>query len=421
MALITKLGIHSFKPCFRNFSSTINKNAKNTTPGVTIREKFLGRLSNNLSSGVVGLANVGKSTFFQAITRTELGNPANYPFATIEPEMSQIIVDSPRLDYLHKLYKSSKKIPTLLKIYDIAGLTRNASSGAGLGNKFLSDIRQVDGIFHVVRGFKDDEIIHIEENKVDPVRDLMIVTDELILKDLEFVETGIEKVEKQLKKPHSNRNEILLELNTLEQIQELLYEGRKVSTEVWSDDKQIEIINNYNLLTAKPTVYLLNVNEQDFASQSNEFLEDIKEWIRMNGPQDKLIIFSAEHETKICNEREQGNTISGESAIPMIVDSMREALRLISFYTCGPKEARQWTIRKGSTAPEAAGCIHTDLQKTFISAQVYKYKDLLEEDENVGINESNLKSKGKQTSYGKGYTVEDGDVMIIKSGGGKKR
>lgn len=383
--------------------------------GCSQPSKHLGRVSNNLSSGVVGLANVGKSTFFQAITRSDLGNPANYPFATIEPEKSQVVVPSPQLDYLQKLYKSNKKVPTALTIYDIAGLTRNASSGAGLGNKFLADIRQVDGIFHVFRGFRDDEIVHIEENKVDPVRDLVIVTDELILKDLEYVESGLERAAKALKKPHSNVPEIELEISTMEKVLDLLYEGKKVTTGTWTDD-EIDVINTYNLLTAKPTVYLMNVNEEDYKSGSNEFLGDVTAWISENCPEDELLLFSARLETKlIAGEAE------GESAIPQIVDTMRGSLDLISFYTCGPKEARQWTVRNGSLAPEAAGCIHTDLQKTFISAQVYKYSDLLEEDVTQGLNEAALKKKGKQYRFGKNYIVEDGDVMVIKAGGAQKR
>lgn len=377
--------------------------------------KYLGRISNNLSLGVVGLANVGKSTFFQAITQTTLGNPGNYPFATIEPEKSQIVVDSPTLAYLAKLYKSNKKIPTNLTIYDIAGLTRNASTGAGLGNKFLGDIRQVDGIFHIVRGFRDDEIIHIEDNKVDPIRDLEIVNDELILKDLEIIEVGIEKLNKNLKKPGVNVAEVKFELEVLDKLSNLLYDGKKITTEEW-EDLEIDVINSYNLLTAKPTVILLNVNEQDFLSQSNEFLSGIQQWIADNCPQDKLMLFSAQHETRILEEQD-----TASSAIPEIVNEMRNALHLISFYTCGPKEARQWTVRKGSTAPEAAGIIHTDLQKTFISAQVYKYEDLMQEDEEAGINESNLRTKGKQYKYGKNYIVEDGDVILFKAGGAKKR
>ncbi|SGZ56138.1 CIC11C00000000825 [Sungouiella intermedia] len=407
----------------RCFSTSVRRWAKKSNVEAPL--KYLGRVSNNLSSGVVGLANVGKSTFFQAITKSTLGNPANYPFATIDPEQSQVMVESPKLDHLQSLYGSVKKVPSSLKIYDIAGLTRNAASGAGLGNKFLADIRQVDGIFHVVRGFRDDEITHIETS-VDPVRDMTIVTDELILKDLDFIETAVDKAQKALKKPHADKAGIQFELDTLDKILEVLYLGRKVAAEEWTD-AEIEIINPLNLLTAKPTVVLLNVNEADYARNDNEFRSSVELWIAENSPDDQLQLFLAQYETQVNQLQESpaelqeyiGQYGLKKSAMAPIVDSMRDALHLILFYTCGPKEAHQWTVRAGSSAPEAAGAIHTDLQKTFILALVYKWEDL--QHENAPLDEGALKSKGKQHRYGKTYTVEDGDVMTIKAGGGKSR
>lgn len=382
------------------------------------KPKYLGRPSNKLTLGVVGLANVGKSTFFQAITRSTLGNPANYPFATIEPEESQVVVESAKLAHLAQLYQSQKLVPTSLTVFDIAGLTRNASSGAGLGNKFLSDIRQVDGLFQVVRGFRDEEIIHIENN-VDPVKDLVIVTDELILKDLEFVETGIEIVERKLKKPHSDRAGLALELQTLNKILDYLYEGKKIVAFEWTDE-EIEVINSYNFLTAKPSVILLNVSVEDYVSGTNEFAGAVTEWIGENCPSDKLVLFSAVYETQLNEAREAGEPpLPTRSCMPAVVDAMRDALHLILFYTCGPKEARQWLVREGLFAPEAAGVIHTDLQKTFVAAQVYKYADL--EGEVLPLNEAALKSKGKQHRGGKTYVVEDGDVLLIKAAGGHAR
>lgn len=388
------------------------------------KPKYLGRVSNNLSSGVVGLANVGKSTFFQAITKSTLGNPANYPYATIDAEQSQVVVASPKLDHLQRLYGSEKIVPTSLTIFDIAGLTRNAASGEGLGNKFLADIRLVDGVFHVVRGFRDDDITHIE-NSVDPVRDMTIVTDELILKDLDFVETALERATKSLKKPQVDKSAVAFEIDTLNKVLEHLYSGRKVVTEEWSD-REIDIINPLNLLTAKPTVVLLNVTPQDYSTNTNEFKLAVELWIDTNSPGDKLLLFSAQYETRLNQLRESGEDKeyaaqfnNAPSAMGAVVDAIREVLRLISFYTCGPKEAHQWTVREGSTAPEAAGAIHTDLQKTFISAQVYKWVDL--EWEEAPLNESAMKSKGKQYRHGKSYVVEDGDVLVIKAAGGRAR
>lgn len=255
----------------RRLTTTALRLAKQSPP--TASTKYLGRPSNNLSAGLVGLANVGKSTFFQAITKSSLGNPANYPYATIEPEKSIVQVPSRKLDHYQRIYKSQKKVPTNLTVWDIAGLTRNSSSGAGLGNKFLNDIRQVDGILQIIRGFMDDEIIHIEENKVDPVRDLVIVNDELILKDLEFIEVEMEKSTKNLKKPNQTHEARNLEL--LEKLSDCLYNGVKVINGVWTDE-EIDYINGLNLLTAKPTVYLLNVSKSDYIAGTNQFWVEYK-------------------------------------------------------------------------------------------------------------------------------------------------
>lgn len=372
--------------------------------------KILSRNSNNLSSGVVGLANVGKSTFFQAITKTRLGNPANYPFATIEPEESRIVVESPKLDKLQSIYKSKKKIPTTLKIFDIAGLTRNASNGEGLGNKFLNDIKQVDGIFQMVRGFRDDEIIHIENN-VDPIRDLVIVMDELILKDLEFIENGIDRLSKNLKKPGQQKDLVEKELKLLNEMSDLLYDGKKLTNFKFKDIESIEMIKKYNFLTIKPTIYLLNVNEEDYLSDTNEFKEDIEKWLGENCPDDKLMLVCAKYENDLIDAE------GGVSKLPSIVQEMRNSLNLISYFTCGEQEAREWTIKKGTTAVDAAGLIHNDLKSSFILAQVYKYKDIEKLSE---INESELKSKGIQHRYGKSHIVEDGDIILFKSGKGKR-
>lgn len=392
----------------RYLSHTTRLLAKSTS-----MPKVLGRASNNLSVGLVGLANVGKSTFFQALTKSTLGNPANYPFATIEPEKSIVLVPLDKLTHYAKLYLSQKTVPTNLTIWDIAGLVRNASSGAGLGNKFLNDIRQVDGILQIVRGFVDDEIVHIEDNKVDPVRDLVIVNDELILKDLEIIELEIERVNKMKNKPGIGGS-YEINLQTLDKLSTLLYDGIKVVNGDWSDE-EVDVINGLNLLTAKPTVYLLNVSKEDYESGNNQFYKEVDEWIATNSPNDKLIMFSAEYETALNNPEELLGT---GSAIGTVVEEMRLVLSLISFFTCGEMEARQWTIRKGSTAPEAAGLIHTDLQKTFINSIVYKWDDLKQLDT---FDESKLKSQGKQHKCGKKYIVEEGDVLIIKAGSGKAR
>lgn len=397
----------------RTFYTTCRRLAKREIS----RAKRLGRASNDLSLGVVGLANVGKSTFFQAITRSTLGNPANYPFATIDAEKSIVAVDSAKLNHYQRLFQSRKRVPTSLTVYDIAGLTRNASSGQGLGNKFLSDIRMVDGIFHMVRGFRDDNITHIEHS-VDPVRDITIVTDELILKDLDYIETAKESARKKARKAHVDKAAVLFELDVYEKLSDELYCGRKAASVQWLDAK-IDVVNQLNLLTAKPTVYLLNVSAADYARGDNEFLASVRDWIADNCPDDRLMLFSAEYENKLneltCQELQDFRAMhdNKESALPLIVDTIRDVLHLISFYTCGPKEAHQWTVQHGSFAPEAAGAIHTDFKKGFISAQVYKWDDM--KNETAPLDEASLKSRGKQLRVGKSYVVEDGDVMVIKS------
>ncbi|KAL6450184.1 LOW QUALITY PROTEIN: YLF2 Obg-like ATPase [Candida maltosa Xu316] len=401
----------------RSFVTTTKLLAKPPATSTTPR-KILGRASNNLSVGLVGLANVGKSTFFQALTKSTLGNPANYPFATIEPEKSIVLVPSEKLAHYASIYGSQKSIPTNLTIWDIAGLVRNASSGAGLGNKFLNDIRQVDGILQIVRGFVNDEIVHIEDNKVDPVRDLVIVNDELILKDLEIIESEIERVKKMKIKP-GIAAQCDATLRVLDKLSMLLYDGIKAVNGEWTDE-EIDVLNGLNLLTAKPTVYLLNVK---YGKQEDQFLAQVKEWIETNSPNDRLLMFSAEHETKLnelVNEELEDyvKEIGRDTAIPTVVDEMRSVLSLISFFTCGPLEARQWTIRRGSTAPEAAGLIHTDLQKTFINATVYKWDDMKEV---LEFDEAKLKAHGKQHKCGKKYEVEEGDVLIVRAGSGKAR
>lgn len=376
--------------------------------------QFLGRVSNNLTLGVVGLANVGKSTFFQAITKSSLGNPANYPYATIDAEKALVAVESPKLDLYQKLFQSEKKVATSLTVYDIAGLTRNAASGQGLGNKFLSDIRQVDGLFHVVRGFRDEDITHIEES-VDPVRDLTIVTDELILKDLDYIETAQELARKNAKKPNTDKKQAEHEMQTLEKLLEVLYSGKKVALEKWSAD-ETGVINPLNLLTAKPTLVLLNVSEADYVAGENEFREAVEQWIEEQGAHDRMLLFSADFERKLIED--ESSEGAKPSAMPDIVAAIREVLHLISFYTCGPKEAHQWTVREGATAPEAAGAIHTDLQKTFISAQVYKYADLAAEA--VPLDEAGMRRRGKQLRVGKLYEIEDGDVVVVKAAKGNR-
>lgn len=389
-----------------------------------VQEKpiLLGRPGNNLKSGIVGLANVGKSTFFQAITRCPLGNPANYPFATIEPEEARVIVPSPRFDKLCELYKPKSEVPAFMTIYDIAGLTKGAAAGEGLGNNFLANIRAVDAIFQVVRCFEDSDIIHIND-EVNPAADLEIVLEELRLKDIEFATKHLEGIEKITKRGGQSLEvkQKKEEAELVKRIIALLEDGQRVANQTWTA-KEVEVINTMFLLTAKPCIYLINLSERDYVRKKNKYLLKIKEWVDKHSPGDMIIPISVSLEEKLANmetddEREAYlKEIGTQSALPKIITTMRQKLDLISFFTGGPDEVREWTIRKWYTAPQAAGTIHTDLERTFILAQVIKYEDLVEYKDEVAV-----KAAGKLLQKGKDYFVEDGDILYIKAAEGKAR
>lgn len=379
----------------------------------------LGRPGNNLKSGIVGLANVGKSTFFQAITRSPHGNPANYPFATIDPEEARVIVPSPRFDKLCEMYKPASEVPAFLTIYDIAGLTRGASKGEGLGNAFLSNIRAVDAIYQVVRCFDDAEITHIEGD-VNPVRDLDIISEELRIKDIEFCtkfREGVEKIAKrggqsiEVKKAKDD-------IDLIDRIIKFLEDGNRVHNGKWSP-KEVEVINQMFLLTAKPTIYLVNLSEKDYIRKKNKHLLGIKEWVDKYSPGDLIIPISVSLEERLSHmepeeAEEELKKLGTQSSLPKITLTMRKALDLISFFTCGADEVREWTIQDGTKAPAAAGVIHGDLQKTFILAQVTRFDDLVE----CG-DEASVKAAGKLMQKGKDYVVEDGDIIYFRAGAGK--
>ncbi|AOW02278.1 P-loop containing nucleoside triphosphate hydrolase protein [Yarrowia lipolytica] len=391
-------------------------------PKKNVKEEkiLLGRPGNNLKSGIVGLANVGKSTFFQAITRCPLGNPANYPFATIEPEEARVTVPSARFDKLCEMYKPASKVPAHITVYDIAGLTKGAHAGEGLGNAFLSNIRAVDAIFQVVRCFDDAEIIHIEGD-VDPVRDLQIIKDELRLKDIEFAKKHLEGVEKIVKRGGQSMEvkQKKEEAATCEKIIKLLEDGHRIANQNWTG-KEVLVINEMLLLTAKPAIYLINLSEKDYVRKKNKYLLKIKQWIDENSPGDVIIPFSVCLEEKLSHMETEEEAeaylkeIGATTSLPKIITTMRQTLGLISFFTSGADEVREWTIRNGTKAPQAAGVIHNDLMNTFILAQVTKYEDLVEYGDDASV-----KAAGKLQQKGKDYVVEDGDVIYFRAGAGK--
>ncbi|CAM9017829.1 hypothetical protein WICANDRAFT_29154 [Wickerhamomyces anomalus NRRL Y-366-8] len=401
-----------FKRCFNTSSISLAKKVTTKSKTSGSNNALLGRTSSKLSVGIVGLANVGKSTFFQAITKSLLGNPNNFPFATIKPEEALYRVPSSKLISLSKIFKSSKITPSYLKIVDIAGLVRNASKGEGLGNQFLADIRNVDGIFHVVRGFDDDTVTHVEIN-VDPIRDLEIVNDELLLKDLETVESAMERNKKDMNKQNL-RVEMIKENEVLEKINDILFENGKLSNYLeWNED-DVKVINKHKFLTAKPTVYLLNVSKQDYESQTNKYIEGVQNWLKEYSPNDKLIMFSADHEHEFVNSEESSPIINE------MVLAMKDSLNLISYYTCGQIEAKEWNIKKLSTAPEGAGLIHTDLQKNFINVLVSKSDKVIErQDELKDV--ADVEKAIRFDRHGKDYIIENGDILIFKAVGGKTK
>ncbi|KAK2787897.1 hypothetical protein FQN52_004396 [Onygenales sp. PD_12] len=381
---------------------------------------LLGRPGNNLKSGIVGLANVGKSTLFQAITKCSLGNPANFPYATIDPEEARVIVPDERYDWLCQHYKPKSQVPANLTVYDIAGLTRGASTGAGLGNAFLSHIRAVDAIFQVVRCFDDAEIIHVEGD-VDPVRDLNIISEELRIKDIEFVEKALEALGKQTRRGGQSleMKKLKEEEATVAKILQWLQDGKDVRKGEWNP-KEVEVINPLFLLTAKPVVYLVNLSEKDYIRQKNKYLPKVAAWIKENSAGDPIIPLSVSFEDRLTRfendaaAEEECKTLGTRSALPKIIITMRQVLNLGSFFTTGTDEVRQWTVRKGTKAPQAAGVIHTDFEKTFIQCIVFNYDVLREYGDEAAV-----KAAGKVLTKGKDYVVEDGDIILIKAGAAK--
>ncbi|KAJ5995462.1 Conserved hypothetical protein CHP00092 [Penicillium waksmanii] len=391
----------------------------------TQEKVLLGRPGNSLKSGIVGLANVGKSTLFQSITKSSLGNPANFPYATIDPEEARVVVPDERFDWLVDHYKPKSVVPANLTVYDIAGLTRGASTGAGLGNNFLSHIRAVDAIYQVVRCFDDAEIIHVEGD-VDPVRDLTIISEELRVKDIEFVEKALDALSKQTRRGGQSleMKKLKEEEATTTRVLEWLKDGKDIRQGDWSPQggtsSNVEAINPLFLLTAKPVVYLVNLSEKDYIRQKNKYLPGLFEWCKTHTPGCPILPISACFEERLTLMQDDAaaeaecKKLGTKSGLPKAITTMRTALNLSSFFTTGTDEVRQWTIRKGIKAPAAAGVIHTDFEKTFIQAIAYNYSTLRE----LG-DEAAVKAAGKIMTKGKDYVVEDGDILLIKAGAAK--
>ncbi|KAJ6470216.1 P-loop containing nucleoside triphosphate hydrolase protein [Mycena vitilis] len=384
---------------------------------VAVEQKtLLGRPGNNLKIGIVGVPNVGKSSFFNVLSKTDLGKAANFPYATINPEEARIPVPDERFEWLCNTYNAESRIPPFLTCIDIAGLTAGASTGAGLGNAFLSHVRAVDGIFQMVRAFDDAEVIHVDGD-VDPLRDMTTIQTEMRLKDIEWTEKALETLKKTSRSLGSNsladkaRKE---EIATVEKILKHLNDGKDVRKGDWNN-KEIDVVNGLQLLTAKPVTYLVNLSEKDYARKKNKWLAKIKAWVDENNPGDTLIPFSVALEERLAPlspaEREEEQKKAGAtSALGKITQAGYTSLDLIRYFTCG-REVRSWTIRKGTKAPQAAGVIHSDFENKFVCGEIMSYEDLKEHG-----SEAAVKAAGKLRQQGKPYEMIDGDIAYWKSG-----
>jgi len=380
-----------------------------------------GRVKNNLKMGIVGLPNVGKSSLFNLIGESADAAAENFPFCTIDPNEARCPVPDERYDFLCDLWNPPSKYPAYLALVDIAGLIKGASEGAGLGNAFLSHIQAVDGLFHVVRCFESDDVVHVDDS-VDPVRDLQTITGELCAKDKVYVKKcRWEETEAVRKDPKMKLSECFT--STFDKAQELLDNGLPLGKAVWTA-AEIEMINAKmpGAITTKPIIYLLNISKKDFIRGGNKHLKKIKEFITENGG-GLTVPFSIEFEEELKRLKDAGNEdgvkelleqLKGRgSSLPKIVQIGYTELNLMYYFTAGEKEVRCWTIMKGVTAPQAAGVIHSDFERGFIKAECCNFEDFKElcgGQKGMG----NLKAAGKYRQEGKTYVVQDGDIIFFQ-------
>lgn len=362
-----------------------------------------------LTAGIVGLPNVGKSTLFNAITKAG-ALAANYPFATIDPNVGVVEVPDHRLDKLKELVNPAKTIPTIFEFTDIAGIVKGASKGEGLGNKFLSHIREVDAIVQVVRAFDDENVTHVD-GSVDPIRDIETINLELIFADLEVVEKRIPKIEK--KAMLKVDKEAVYEYGLLKQIYDTLMDNKPIRT-IDFNEMELVSLKHFNFLTQKPIIYVANIHEDEIVDfEGNQYVQTIKEYAQNENSEVVVISAKIEAELSELDEEEKQVFLEDlgvtESGLDKLIKKSYSLLGLETYFTAGPKEVRAWTFKRGMKAPQCAGIIHTDFEKGFIRAETIKYNDFV-----TYNGEQGAKDAGKARLEGKDYIVQDGDIMHFR-------
>ncbi len=361
-----------------------------------------------LKAGIVGLPNVGKSTLFNAITKKNI-LAANYPFATIDPNVGVVTVPDSRLEFLEQLYVPDSLVPTAFEFTDIAGLVKGASTGEGLGNKFLSHIREVDAIVEVVRCFDDANITHVEGN-TDPIRDIEIINVELILSDLEIVDNRLDKIRK--KAETTKDKDALIEVSALSKSKEALEKNIPLRRVEFSED-ELHSIKAFNFITLKPLIYAANVDEDTAVIGSNEYTKLVQEYAEKEGA--GVILMSAKIESELAelSDEEKKNFLAElgitNSGLDKLIFATYDLLGLQTFFTAGPKECRAWTFKKGMSAKECAGLIHSDIERGFIKAETMSFEDL----EKYG-EEKKVQEAGRLRLEGKDYKMQDGDIVYFR-------
>ena len=362
----------------------------------------------SLTAGIVGLPNVGKSTLFNAITNQKI-LAENYPFATIEPNVGVVTVPDERMDKLKEMYNPDRFIPTAYEFTDIAGLVKGASKGEGLGNKFLSHIRETDAIVEVVRCFDDGKIIHVEGN-IDPIRDIETINLELAIADLDIINNRLERVSKKARTTKDKND--LLEVETLEKCKNLLEQNIPLRQLELTEEEE-KAIKSYSFLTQKPIIYLANIPESELDSEDNEYVKIVKEYAEKENAKVISLCAKVEEELSELDEKDKQEMLEGlgldGSGLDKLIKATYDILGLATYFTVGKDEVRAWTFKKGMNAKQCAGIIHTDFEKGFIRAEVISYQDLID----CG-SELKVKEAGKARLEGKDYLMQDGDICHFR-------